>query len=73
MKSFLSFASPATIDFLEVQAIVVYVNRDQKHPVHSLPPGAGLRFQSLSVEDSKLIVGTMREYCMSNPMYRQYL
>ena len=69
----LKFRVPGNDRLLEVQAIVVYVNRDQKHPVHSLPPGAGLRFQNLSIEDSKLIVGTIRAYCMSNPVYRQYL
>ena len=69
----LKFRVPGNDRLLEVQAVVVYVNRDQKHPVHSLPPGAGLRFRSLSVEDSRLIVGTIHRYCMSNPVYRQYL
>ena len=69
----LKFRVPGNDRVLEVQAIVVYVNRNQKHPVHSLPPGAGLRFRNLSVPDSRLIVGTIRAYCMSNPVYRQYL
>ena len=69
----LRFRVPGNDRLLEVQAIVVYVNRNQKHPVHSLPPGAGLRFRNLSVPDSRLIVGTIRAYCMSNPVYRQYL
>jgi PilZ domain len=67
------FRVPRNDRLLEIRAIVVYVNRDQKHPVHSLPPGAGLRFRNLSVEDSKLIVGAIRAYCQSNPVYRQYL
>ena len=69
----LKFRVPGNDRLLEVQGIVVYVNLEQKHPVHSLPPGAGLRFRSLSVEDSRMIVGTIRDYCLSNPMYRQYL
>lgn len=69
----IKFRVPGNDRLLEIATIVVYVNRDQKHPVHSLPPGAGLRFRSLSVEDSKLIVGAILAYCRSNPLYRQYL
>ena len=72
-EAILKFRVPGNDRLLEIQTIVVYVNRDQKHPVHSLPPGAGLRFRNLSVEDSKLIVGAILTYCRSNPVYRQYL
>ncbi len=67
------FRVPGNDRLLETQTVVVYVNRDQKHPVHSLPPGAGLRFRNLSVEDSKLVVGAILAYCRSNPVYRRYL
>jgi hypothetical protein len=69
----IKFRVPGNDRLLEIQAVVIYVNHDQKHPVHSLPPGAGLRFRNLSVEDSKLIVGAILAYCRSNPVYRQYL
>ena len=67
------FRVPGNDRLLQIQTTVVYVNRNQKHPVHSLPPGAGLRFRNLSVDDSKLVVGAIRAYCLSNPLYRQYL
>jgi PilZ domain len=72
-EAVLKFRVPGNDRLMEIQTIVVYVNHDQKHPVHSLPPGAGLRFRNLSVEDSKLVVGTILDYCRSNPLYRQYL
>ncbi len=72
-EAVLKLRVPGNDRLLEIQAVVIYVNQDQKHPVHSLPPGAGLRFRSLSVEDSRLIVGTIYAYCVSNPVYRQYL
>lgn len=72
-EAVLEFRVPGNDRLLQIETVVVYVNRDQKHPVHSLPPGAGLRFRSLSVEDSKLIVGAILTYCRSNPLYRQYL
>ena len=72
-EAVLKFRVPGNDRLLEIDTVVVYVNREQKHPVHSLPPGAGLRFRNLSVEDSKLVVGAILAYCRSNPLYRQYL
>jgi Tfp pilus assembly protein PilZ len=72
-EAVIKFRVPGNDRLLEIETVVVYVNHDQKHPVHSLPPGAGLRFRNLSVEDSKLVVGAILAYCRSNPVYRQYL
>ena len=72
-EAILKFRVPGNDRLLAIETVVVYVNLDQKHPVHSLPPGAGLRFRNLSVEDSKLVVGAILAYCRSNPLYRQYL
>ena len=72
-EAVIKFRVPGNDRLLAIDTVVVYVNRDQKHPVHSLPPGAGLRFRNMSVQDSKLVVGAILAYCRSNPLYRQYL
>jgi Tfp pilus assembly protein PilZ len=69
----LKFRVPGNDRLIEVPCVVAWVNPQQKHLVHSLPPGSGLHFRDVAQEDNILIVGTIRAYCQSNPIYRQYL
>jgi hypothetical protein len=69
----LSFQVPGNLRTLRPQAVVVWVNQTQNHPVHSLPPGCGLRFVSIEPVDLDLIGSAIRDYCSRNPLYRQYL
>ncbi|MFQ5792997.1 MAG: PilZ domain-containing protein [Acidobacteriota bacterium] len=68
-----AFRVPGNDRQLRLSGLVVWVNREQSHPVHGLPPGFGLRFLALSPEDAVLIQSTIEAYCQSNPMYYQYL
>jgi hypothetical protein len=49
---------------LEVVAggTVAWLNPQQSHPVHSLPPGFGLRFERLSLRDRARIEGVVQDY-----------
>jgi hypothetical protein len=49
---------------LDVSAsgIVAWLNPIQRHPVHSLPPGFGIRFVDLSEPAKKVIEGIVRDY-----------
>jgi hypothetical protein len=41
---------------------VSWLNSRQQHPVHSLPPGFGVRFETVSPADRKRIEEVVREY-----------
>jgi hypothetical protein len=45
-----------------VHGTVSWVNSRQQHPVHSLPPGFGLRFDELEPEARRRIESVIREY-----------
>jgi len=45
------FSFPGNSREVQAQAIVVWLNPRQQHPVHSLPPGIGLRFDQISPVD----------------------
>ncbi len=47
---------------MQVGCVVSWQNVRQQHPVHSLPPGFGVRFVSLSVETGRLIENVVRDY-----------
>jgi hypothetical protein len=49
------FLFPGSTREVEIQGRVVWINREQTHPVHSLPPGFGLSFENLR-EDSRAIL-----------------
>lgn len=73
-ESFLvSFRVPGNARRLRVLGLVAWVQAVQTHPVHGLPCGFGLRFTKLAIEDVRLLARTIRRYCQSNPLYRQYL
>ena len=67
------FAVPGNVRELVLRGAVAWVQREQTHPVHGLPRGYGIRFSKLQVEDVRLIARAIQDYCVSNPIYRQYL
>jgi Tfp pilus assembly protein PilZ len=72
-STILSFKVPGNDRTLRLPAVVIWVNSTQVHPVHSLPPGCGLRFLEVKDPDQALISRTILDYCLRNPLYRQYL
>ncbi len=69
----LSFGVPGNILQLNLPGTVVWVQEQQTHPVHGLPPGFGVSFERMEVEDVRMIARAIQQYCLSNPIYRQYL
>ena len=67
------FRVPGNDRKLKISSLVAWIQTRQTHPVHGLPVGFGARFKKLAVEDVRLIARTIQAYCMSNPIYRQYL
>lgn len=67
------FSVPGNTREIVLKGAVAWVQGEQTHPVHGLPRGFGLRFLKLSVEDVRLIARAIQAYCLSNPLYRQYL
>jgi uncharacterized protein (TIGR02266 family) len=67
------FQVPGNVRELSLAGLVAWVQSEKTHPVHGLPRGYGVRFTKLETEDILLIVSTIRSYCESNPIYRQYL
>ncbi len=58
----LEFFVPGREGVVQVGCVVSWQNVRQQHPVHSLPPGFGVRFVSLSVETGRLIENVVRDY-----------
>ena len=50
-----------------VDGIVSWLNPKQQHPVHSLPPGFGIRFQGLSPDAHHSIQDLVDEYLARHP------
>jgi uncharacterized protein (TIGR02266 family) len=67
------FQVPGNVRELSIEGLVAWVQSEKTHPVHGLPRGYGVRFTQLDTEDIRLIARTIRSYCESNPIYRQYL
>jgi hypothetical protein len=61
------FTVPDSETEVTAQGTVTWLNSRQQHPVHSLPPGFGVRFDALSPEDRQRIERTVREYKGSKP------
>jgi PilZ domain len=64
------FQLPGNEQTLALRVMVVWVNRRQEHPVHSLPPGVGLRFIGLGIADTKRIAALVEDYVKRNPRAR---
>lgn len=67
------FRVPGNDRLLRFSSVVAWLNLYQAHPVHSMPPGLGLRFLDPSPDDLKLVASTIHNYLRSNPLYRKYL
>jgi Tfp pilus assembly protein PilZ len=67
------FQVPGNVKELSIHGLVAWVQAEKTHPVHGLPRGFGVRFSRLETDDIRLIARTIQSYCMSNPIYRQYL
>jgi Tfp pilus assembly protein PilZ len=55
---------------MPVGGVVAWVNAHQPHPVHSLPPGFGIKFENLSDEHRRRIQDAVDEYLQRHPQGR---
>ena len=69
----ITFRVPGNDRLLRIKGIVAWINLNQAHPVHSLPPGFGFSFLEAAPQDATLIAQAIVTYCRSNPLYQQYL
>jgi hypothetical protein len=58
----LSFRLPQNERPVRVESQVTWENPHQDNPIHGLPPGCGLRFLSLSLDDRRRIDGLIDDY-----------
>ena len=58
----ITLATPGKDVQLVLRGTVTWLNPRQQHPVHSLPPGFGIRFEGLSEADRAHIEGVVAEY-----------
>jgi Tfp pilus assembly protein PilZ len=56
------FQMPESEHEVVVQGVVAWTNPSQPHPVHSLPPGCGMGFRSLSSENRARIESIVADY-----------
>jgi Tfp pilus assembly protein PilZ len=63
----LTLATPGKDVQLVLRGIVTWLNPRQQHPVHSLPPGFGVRFQGLSPDAHDCIQELVEEYLARHP------
>ena len=49
---------------------MTWLNPRQQHPVHSLPPGFGVKFDGVSAEDVRSIERVIADYEARNPAGR---
>ena len=63
----ITLATPGKDVQLVLRGVVTWLNPRQQHPVHSLPPGFGVKFDTLSTEDRRCIEGVVEEYARRNP------
>ncbi len=61
------FALPGNDHDLTVEAEVAWVNVRQRHPVHSLPPGFGVKFRGLAPATQRRIEELIENYVDQNP------
>jgi len=63
----LAFPAPGRDAQVVLQGVVTWLNPRQQHPVHSLPPGFGVKFDELRPEDRRTIEDIVDEYVRRNP------
>jgi len=61
------FELPERACAVTVDGIVSWLNPKQQHPVHSLPPGFGIKFQGLSLDAHTCIQDLVEEYLARHP------
>jgi len=61
------FQLPEQACDVAVDGIVSWLNPRQQHPVHSLPPGFGVRFQGLSPDAHDCIQELVEQYLARHP------
>jgi len=61
------FSFPDSDRELSLQGVVAWLNPRQQHPVHSLPPGFGVKFRGVSPEDATSIERVITEYRARHP------
>jgi PilZ domain len=63
----ITLATPGKDIPLVLRGTVTWLNPRQQHPVHSLPPGFGVKFGTLPPEDRRCIEGVIDDYTRRNP------
>jgi PilZ domain len=63
----ITMAAPGKDSEIVLRGTVTWLNPRQQHPVHSLPPGFGVKFDALSPEDHRAIQGVVEDYARRNP------
>jgi Tfp pilus assembly protein PilZ len=58
----LQFSLPDSERELSLDGSVVWLNPGQQHPVHSLPPGFGVKFRDIRSEDIEAIERVITDY-----------
>jgi len=61
------FSVPESEREASVDGSVAWLNPQQQHPVHSLPPGFGVQFRGLSPEDTRSIERVIADYNSRRP------
>ncbi len=56
------FGTPGNAIEIVAEGVVAWVNSQQNHPVHSLPPGFGIKFERLSERDRTRIEEQVTSY-----------
>jgi len=65
------FALPGNEIEIVAGGIVAWLNPQQNHPVHSLPPGFGVRFERLSDHDRARVAEMVRNYIARSALMRR--
>jgi len=63
----ITLATPGKDIPLVLRGIVTWLNPRQQHPVHSLPPGFGVKFDELGPADRRTIEGVVEDYIRRHP------
>ena len=64
------FGVPDNDQEVVIGAVVAWLNPKQQHPVHSLPPGFGIKFEDLSAEARLRIERIVQDHVERHPEAR---
>lgn len=64
------FKIPGNETRISLSAAVAWVNARQQHPVHSLPPGFGLKFERIGPEELRKVEAIVQDYVERHPPAR---